>query len=217
MLLALDTSSPTVSVALHSGADDGAAAVLAQATSAQSMKHGEQVAPLIEQVLQQVGATPGDVAAIVVGAGPGPFTGLRVGLVTARTLGHVLDVPVHGVCSLDALALEAVELGLVDGDFAVATDARRKEIYLARYDAAGARTGEPVVERPAALAEQLGHLPVLGEGTRLYPDVLPGSVDDDRAPLRPAAAWLARGVVEQRVVVLEPEPLYLRRPDAEGR
>jgi tRNA threonylcarbamoyladenosine biosynthesis protein TsaB len=202
VLLAFDTASSTVTVALHDGTD-----VVAAATSDQGMKHGEQLAPLIEQVLAEAGAKPADLTGIAVGVGPGPFTGLRVGLVTARTMAHVLDVPVHGVCSLDALALEAVETGAVAGGFVVASDARRKEVYLASYDARGARLDEPVVDRPAVLATTG---PVVGEGARLYPDAFP----DARGPERPDAAWLARGVVAGRFTVLGSEPLYLRRPDA---
>lgn len=203
MLLAFDTASPTVTVALHDGSD-----VVASATATSAMRHGEQLAPLVAQVLEQAGAKPADLTAIAVGVGPGPFTGLRVGLVTARTMGHVLQVPVHGVCSLDALAVEAVETGTVDGDFVVATDARRKEVYLASYDREGRRHHDPVVDRPAVLATDR---PVVGEGAALYPDAFPAG----RAPLRPDAAWLARAVASRRVDVLEPEPMYLRRPDAE--
>ena len=203
MLLAFDTASPTVTVALHDGRD-----VVAEATATSSMRHGEQLAPLIEQVLAEAGTTPAALSAIAVGVGPGPFTGLRVGLVTARTMAHVLDVPVRGVCSLDPIALEAVESGAVEGDFLVATDARRKEVYLASYDAGGVRRGEPVVDRPSALASDR---PVVGEGAALYPEAFPAG----RPPLRPSAAWLARGVAGDRFAVLAPEPLYLRRPDAE--
>lgn len=203
MLLAFDTASPSVTVALHDGTE-----VVAAATAEIGMRHGEQLAPLIEQVLASAGITPAGVTGIAVGVGPGPFTGLRVGLVTARTLAHVLDVPVHGVCSLDALAAEAVATGVVDGDFLVATDARRKEVYLASYDGNGRRQSAPVVERPAVLASDL---PVVGEGAALYPDAFPNA----RTPLRPDAAWLARAVIAQQVEVSGPEPLYLRRPDAE--
>ncbi|MCR1784266.1 tRNA (adenosine(37)-N6)-threonylcarbamoyltransferase complex dimerization subunit type 1 TsaB [Nocardioides carbamazepini] len=205
MLLAFDTASPTVTVALHDGTG-----VVAAATSEEGMRHGEQLAPLIERVLAEAGVRPADLTAVAVGVGPGPFTGLRVGLVTARTLAHVLEVPVHGVCSLDALALQAVADGAVTGDFVVATDARRKEVYLASYDAGGTRLDEPVVDKPAVLATSG---PVVGEGARLYPEAFP----DARGPERPDAAWLARGVAEGRVAVLPPEPLYLRRPDAVAR
>lgn len=204
MLLAFDTASPQVSVAVL----DDVGAVVAELVSAETMRHGEQLAPLIEQALADAGVTRRDITAVAVGAGPGPFTGLRVGLVTARTLGFVLDVPVYGVCSLDALALEAVDTGTVTEPFVVATDARRKEVYLAAYDADGARTSGPAVDRPAAVATDA---PVVGEGAVLYPDSFPHAV----LPVRPSAGWLGRAVVQERAELLDPEPLYLRRPDAE--
>lgn len=203
MLLAFDTASPTVTVALHDGSD-----VVAEEAAASGMRHGEQLAPLIDRVLGAAAIAPADLTGIAVGVGPGPFTGLRVGLVTARTMAHVLQVPVHGVCSLDVLAVEAVDRGIVDGEFAVATDARRKEVYFASYDGAGRRLSGPVVDRPAALATGL---PVVGEGASLYPDAFPHA----REPLRPGAGWLARAVIAGTVQTGEPEPLYLRRPDAE--
>jgi tRNA threonylcarbamoyl adenosine modification protein YeaZ len=203
VLLAFDTATPFVSVALHDGED-----VVAELRSERSMKHGEQLAPLIAQALEQGGITRQDLTAVAVGVGPGPFTGLRVGLVTARTLGYVLAVPVHGVCSLDVLAVEAVETGAVPaGEFLVATDARRKEVYAARYDERGARLTGPVVDRPAALATDE---PVVGEGGALYPEAFPHRT----GPAAPSAGWLARVVAEERAELLDPEPLYLRRPDA---
>src|SRR5690348_14104072 len=116
------------------------------------MKHGEQLAPLIEAVLADAEVVRQDLTAIAVGTGPGPFTGLRVGLVTARTLGHVLDIPVYGVCTLDVLAVEAADTGAVSGDFVVATDARRKEVYLASYDERAVRLHGPEVAKPVDVA-----------------------------------------------------------------
>ena len=107
------------------------------------MKHGEHLAPLIEALLTDNGLVRQDLTAIAVGVGPGPFTGLRVGLVTARTLGYVLEIPVYGVCTLDVIAIEAIDTGAVTGDFLVATDARRKEVYLAAYDDHGRRLDGP--------------------------------------------------------------------------
>lgn len=202
MLLAFDTATPFVTVALHDGED-----VVAEVASEQRMKHGEQLAPQIEQAMREAGVVRQDLTAIAVGVGPGPFTGLRVGLVTARTLAFVLEIPVYGVCSLDVLAFEAVQTGQVDRDFVVATDARRKEVYLASYDEDGVRLGGPDVDRPANLATDW---PAVGEGAELYPEHFP----DRRAPGRPGAGWLARAVTEERVVLTDPEPLYLRRPDA---
>ncbi|WP_322937009.1 tRNA (adenosine(37)-N6)-threonylcarbamoyltransferase complex dimerization subunit type 1 TsaB [Nocardioides bizhenqiangii] len=206
MLLAFDTSSPTVTVAVHDGAD-----VVAQLVSAETMRHGEQLTPLVDRALGEVGITARDLTAIGVGVGPGPFTGLRVGLVSARTMAYALQIPVYGVCSLDVLAVEAVDTGAVSGSFVVATDARRREVYLATYDEAGHRVAGPDVQRPAEIAASVGGLPVVGEGAALYPDTFP----DGRPPLRPSAGWLARCVVEERVELRDPEPLYLRRPDAE--
>ena len=205
MLLAFDTATPQVTVALHDGT-----AVVAERASAQTMKHGEQLAPLIAAVLDDAGATRRDLTAVGVGCGPGPFTGLRVGLVTARTLAHVLDIPAHGACTLDVLAAQAVADGAVDGEFLVATDARRKEVYLARYDAAGARVSGPEVVKPAEAASDL---PVVGEGAHLYADSFPHAA----GPVRPSAGWLARVLSGRTVEVLGPEPLYLRRPDAVAR
>jgi tRNA threonylcarbamoyladenosine biosynthesis protein TsaB len=203
VLLAFDTATPFVSVALHDGED-----VVVELRSDRSMKHGEQLAPLIAQALEQGGIARQDLTAVAVGVGPGPFTGLRVGLVTARTLGYVLEIPVHGVCSLDVLAVEAVETGAVPaGEFLVATDARRKEVYVARYDAGGARLTGPLVDRPAALATDE---PVVGEGGALYPEAFPHRT----GPAAPSAGWLARVLAEERAELLDPEPLYLRRPDA---
>ena len=204
MLLAFDTATPHVTVALHDGRD-----VLVERESALPMKHGEQLAPLVDEVLRVAGIGRADLTGIAVGVGPGPFTGLRVGLVTARTLGYVLDLPVHGVCTLDVLAAEAAEAaaGGLDEPFVVATDARRKEVYVASYTPDGRPEGDPLVARPAAVATQR---PGGGAGGVLYPDAFPGA----RGPVRPSAGWLARCIAERRVEPLPPEPLYLRRPDA---
>ena len=203
MLLTFDTATPRVAVALHDGSD-----VVAELEAERAMKHGEQLAPLVDAVMRQVGVVRQDLTAIGVGVGPGPFTGLRVGLVTARTLAFVLEIPVYGVCTLDVLAVEAVDTGAVDRDFVVATDARRKEVYLASYDADGVRLDGPVVDKPAALATDA---PVVGEGALLYPEAFPLAV----GPQRPSAGWLARLVAEERAELVDPEPMYLRRPDAE--
>jgi tRNA threonylcarbamoyladenosine biosynthesis protein TsaB len=203
VLLAFDTATPFVTVALHDGAD-----VVAERRSGERMRHGELLAPLIEEVMADAGVVRQDLTAVAVGVGPGPFTGLRVGLVTARTLAFVLDLPVYGVCSLDVIAVEAA-LGPMPmgGDFVVATDARRKEVYLAAYDDQGRRLDGPEVVRPAEAATDL---PVAGQGAELYPDAFP----DRRAPALPSAAWLAGAVVEELAELRDPEPLYLRRPDA---
>jgi tRNA threonylcarbamoyl adenosine modification protein YeaZ len=204
VLLAFDTATSAVTVALHDGRG-----VVAESTVVDPLRHGELLMPGVQRVLAEADVAPRDLTRIAVGVGPGPFTGLRVGIVTARTMAAVLRVPVVGVCTLDVLA-GAVR---VDGPFAVATDARRKEVYWAVYDAvagrvAGAgRVGAPVVAKPATLATDG---PVAGRGALLYPDAFPLAV----LPEYPSAADLARSVNDGAVEMLPPDPLYLRRPDA---
>ena len=199
MLLAFDTATPHVTVALHDGDR-----VLAELESTEAMRHGEMLAPGIQQVLREAGAGAADLTAIAVGTGPGPFTGLRVGLVTARTLALTRAVPVHGVCSLDVLAAAAIDAG--QRDFTVATDARRREVYLATY-ADGRRTWGPVVARPQDVATETI---VVGRGGLLYPEAFPNAT----APEHPSAAALCDVVLRRRFEITDPDPLYLRRPDA---
>ena len=199
MLLAFDTATPHVTVALHDGDS-----IVASFDSAETMRHGEMLAPGIRQVLADANATAADLTGIAVGVGPGPFTGLRVGLVTARTLAFVRGIEVHGVCTLDILAAEAADAGL--DEFVVATDARRKEVYLASY-AGGRRMSGPEVLKPVD-AKTDG--PVVGRGGLLYPDAFPNPV----GPEHPSASVLCDVVVNRRFEIVEPNPLYLRRPDA---
>ncbi|MGW7195371.1 tRNA (adenosine(37)-N6)-threonylcarbamoyltransferase complex dimerization subunit type 1 TsaB [Streptomyces chryseus] len=205
LLLAVDTATPAVTVALHDGDS-----VVAEAGQVDARRHGELLLPTVDRVLAGAGLKLDAVTGVVVGVGPGPYTGLRVGLATAETFGLVLGVPVHGLCTLDGLAYAA---GLT-GPFAVATDARRKEVYWARYDDARTRVSEPAVDRPADIAEQLAGLPVVGSGALLYPEAF----GDARGPEHQSAGALASLAAERLAAgepFLPPLPLYLRRPDAQ--
>ncbi|MGW8949882.1 tRNA (adenosine(37)-N6)-threonylcarbamoyltransferase complex dimerization subunit type 1 TsaB [Streptomyces sp. NPDC055709] len=205
LLLAVDTATPAVTVALHDGDS-----VVAESTQVDARRHGELLLPAVDRVLASAGLKLDAVTGLVVGVGPGPYTGLRVGLVTAATFGSVLGVPVHGLCTLDGLAYAS---GL-EGPFVVATDARRKEVYWARYDGFRTRAGEPAVDRPAEIAEQVAGLPAVGAGALLYPEVFP----DARGPEHQSAAALASLAARKLAAgeeMLPPRPLYLRRPDAQ--
>ncbi|MEU2821013.1 MULTISPECIES: tRNA (adenosine(37)-N6)-threonylcarbamoyltransferase complex dimerization subunit type 1 TsaB [unclassified Streptomyces] len=205
----MDTATPAVTVALHDGTS-----VVASSGQVDARRHGELLLPAVDRVLAEAGVKLDAVTGVVVGVGPGPYTGLRVGLVTAATFGSALAVPVHGICTLDGLAYAAGQDGGVDGPFAVATDARRKEVYWARYEDARTRTGEPAVDRPADIARALAGLPVVGAGAALYPEAFP----DARGPEHVAAGALAALAAERLAAgqeLLEPQPLYLRRPDAQ--
>lgn len=200
LLLGFDTATPAVTVALHDGAR-----VLAEVTS-RDARQAERLAPSIAEVLAAAGADRRDLSAIAVGVGPGPFTGLRVGVVTARVLGAALGIPVYGVCTLDIIASDVTLADSVP--FLVVTDARRREVYWAGYDGAGRRHDGPFVGPPASVPD--GGRMAAGEGPVLYPRIFLKRI----GPVFPAASALCRVVAASAVALLEPEPLYLRRPDA---
>lgn len=213
LLLAIDTATSAITVALHDGDR-----VLAETSTLDARRHGEYLAPGIVQVLADAGRIAGEVSAVVVGTGPGPFTGLRIGLVTARTFAFACGVPVFGVCSLDALAHQAwlEDAAGLGQSCVVATDARRKEVYWARYDVTVAgvvRSGEPMVARAEAIADEVRGLPVIGRGAVLYADWFGRQV----GPLDVSAGALA-GLAARRLAAGEAlpaaDPMYLRRPDA---
>jgi tRNA threonylcarbamoyl adenosine modification protein YeaZ len=172
--------------------------------------HVEQLMPEIDALLDDWRLALSDVTRIGVGVGPGPFTGLRVGIATAQTLGLALRVPVRGVCSLDVLAWQCVRAGAAAGEFVAVIDARRKELYWARFDASGRRLGAPQVCAPADVPA----LPAVGPGTLVYPDIFAGrilAVDGGLAAIDAGA--LALGLDDLPDAGLE--PLYLRKPDAD--
>jgi tRNA threonylcarbamoyladenosine biosynthesis protein TsaB len=212
LVLGFDTATAAVSVALQDGDR-----VAGQACAVDARRHAELLMPMIAKVMADAGVARGDLDAIAVGVGPGPYTGLRVGVVTARVLGSVFGIPVHGVCSLDVIAASASASACATApagagrEFLVATDARRKEVYWARYDAAGRRVDGPAVG-PASSIPGAAELPVAGTGGQLYPEAFGEQI----GPAYPDAGVLC-GLVASAggpVPLLAAEPLYLRRPDA---
>ncbi|MDO5627211.1 MAG: tRNA (adenosine(37)-N6)-threonylcarbamoyltransferase complex dimerization subunit type 1 TsaB [Mobilicoccus sp.] len=214
LMLALDTSTSAVSVAL---ADESGTVATSHIVDARA--HGELLAPGMRDVLAAAARAPREVTDVIVGVGPGPFTGLRVGLASGLTFGHVVGAQVRGVCSLDALAHRAWLHGVRERVL-VATDARRKEVYWATYhldDGGITAEDEPAVARATDLPESARALPALGRGAVLYSDVLArldlgrhDSLDVHAADL----ADLARHRLAAGADLLDPTPLYLRRPDA---
>jgi tRNA threonylcarbamoyl adenosine modification protein YeaZ len=179
--------------------------LLAQRRTVDARAHGELLAPAVRAVLEEAAATPSDLTAIVAGLGPGPFTGLRVGLMTAAAMGHALSAPTYGVCSLDGIG------ALTKGNVLVATDARRKEVYWAVYKD-GVRLTEPAVSKPADVVTD-GLDGAVGGGALLYAEVLGLPVQDgypDPLTLAELAADRIRAGAPGEVL----NPLYLRRPDA---
>jgi tRNA threonylcarbamoyl adenosine modification protein YeaZ len=211
LLLAFDTATPRISVALHDGTR-----VLAEMSAEDARRHGELLTPFIARILSDAAQPADAITGIVTGVGPGPYTGLRVGVVTARVLAEALQVPAHGVCTLDVIAHEAavVRRSIPPGiPFVVATDARRKEVYWARYGPEGERLSGPAVSRPADVPAQHAVEPAVGQGAWLYPESF-GKVAEPEFPSASVLAALAAERLEAGMALLPAEPLYLRRPDA---
>jgi tRNA threonylcarbamoyl adenosine modification protein YeaZ len=205
----MDTSTPTVSVAV---VDDDR--VLARRDLVANNAHGEVLAVLIAAVLADTRKVAEDLSAIGVGLGPGPFTGLRVGIVTAAAMSDALGIPAYGECSLDVVGPDDAADGHA---FAVVTDARRRQVYWAVYSEVGERVEGPDIAAPSEVADRLRGrvIDVVGPGTAQYADTFTGfDVADSRWP---DAARLASAAVEHvaaRKAVTPLLPMYLRRPDA---
>ncbi|ACV08293.1 tRNA (adenosine(37)-N6)-threonylcarbamoyltransferase complex dimerization subunit type 1 TsaB [Jonesia denitrificans] len=216
-ILSIDTSA-AVSASLVSPQGEE----LASDTVAQERRHAEELMPLIVRLLDTARLTPEDLTAVVAGRGPAPFTGLRVGLVTAHTFAFARDVPLYGVCSLDAIAADTAQtLGLTAGQrIAALSDARRKEVYWATYTVTPQGTITPLdapsVAYPADLAAsgQLNESVVVGAGAHLYREQLGIDTIAD-APTRPSTTTLARLALARLNEDQPATPLYLRRPDAQ--
>ncbi|GAA4362194.1 tRNA (adenosine(37)-N6)-threonylcarbamoyltransferase complex dimerization subunit type 1 TsaB [Paeniglutamicibacter cryotolerans] len=214
LILAIDTSAIASAAILRAGAD-GTTTTLAAFASEETNNHSEVLAPAVAGLLEEAGLTGGQLDRIIVGVGPGPFTGLRVGLVTARTLGFAWGVPVQGMMSLDAIAGQVLESGR-ETPFTVAIDARRKEVYWAAYDGAGNLLSGPEV----TTAEQVPSGEVFGAGAGIYAQRLAaaGAVADPQfLAHHPTADALGRRAVQVLAAggaLLPTTPLYLRESDA---
>jgi tRNA threonylcarbamoyl adenosine modification protein YeaZ len=193
-VLAIDTSVGVSVAILRSNGE---------VTQSQAIDHGMQgelTAELISKVVTDSGLKIEEISDVVVGVGPGPFTGLRVGLVTASVFAHARSIPIHGICSLDAIAFDYAK------PCVVVTDARRKELYWARYE--GIRIGEPQVSKPEVIASQFPDADFVGPGASLYPDYISGNVTELKA------GSLAKLFGSGSAQLVDVTPMYLRKPDA---
>jgi tRNA threonylcarbamoyl adenosine modification protein YeaZ len=199
LVLALDTATPTLVVGVARWAEGQDVEVLAERAVPSGNRHAELLTPAVQGVLADAGLAMSALDAIVTGLGPGPYTGLRVGVVSAAALGDALGLPVAGVCTHDAIG---------SGARTVVTDARRKEVYWAAYAADGSRSEGPDVVRPEEL-HRSG--PFVGDpafAERLGAAVTPAEVTT-AGLVRAAAPQLTDPASAAPLV-----PLYLRRPDA---
>ena len=193
-VLAIDTSVGVSVAILRSNGE------LTQSQAVDHGMQGELTAELISQVVADSGLEISEITDVVVGVGPGPFTGLRVGLVTAAVFAHARNIPIHGICSLDAIAFDYAK------PCVVVTDARRKELYWARYE--DKRIGEPQVSKPEDLLAQFPDSEFVGPGAQLYPDFISGKVSELKA------GSLAKLFVSGKAQLVDVSPMYLRKPDA---
>ncbi|WP_063037177.1 tRNA (adenosine(37)-N6)-threonylcarbamoyltransferase complex dimerization subunit type 1 TsaB [Nocardia grenadensis] len=223
LALAVDTATPAVTAGLveleqaAAGANtsDAAPRTLAARVLVDARAHAEALTPQILECLAEAGVSRAEIGAVVTGIGPGPFTGLRVGMATAAAFGDALGIPVHGVCSLDAVAVEcAPELG-PDDELLVVTDARRREVYAARYrDRGRIRVAGPEVCEPGDLPVA-GATKIAGSAAHTALFALPALSVQTPSPaalVQVAAGALWSGVTPEPLI-----PLYLRRPDAVER
>jgi tRNA threonylcarbamoyl adenosine modification protein YeaZ len=199
-ILTIDTATPAVTAGVVRRRHDDAVDVLAERVTVDARAHAEQLTPNVLAALTDAGLTVDDLDSVVVGCGPGPFTGLRVGMATAAAYAHALDIPVRGVCSLDAIGIDTA------GDVLVVTDARRREVYWARYHD-GMRVDGPAVDAAAAVPVDAGAVAGSPDHAKLF--------DLPRQPaVYPTASGLVRAVADWSADPAPLIPLYLRRPDA---
>jgi tRNA threonylcarbamoyl adenosine modification protein YeaZ len=199
VILAIDTATPAVIAGIVRSDGDGIE-VLAERVTVDARAHAERLTPNVVAALADAGLSVEDLNAVVVGCGPGPFTGLRVGMATAAAYGHALGIPVHGVCSLDAIGIDTA------GEVLVLTDARRREVYWARYDD-GSRVDGPAVNAPVDVPAGARAVAGSPEHVALF--------DLPRQPaIYPTASGLVRSVADWTAQPAPLIPLYLRRPDA---
>ena len=200
VILAIDTATPAVTAGIVKL--DGVE-VLGERVTVDARAHAERLTPNVLAALADAGRSINDLGAVVVGCGPGPFTGLRVGMATAAAYGHALGIPVHGVCSLDAIGIETAG---TPGEVLVVTDARRREVYWARYRD-GVRIDGPAVDAPADVPADADAVAGSPEHAALFDLPLLDAT-------YPTSAGLVAAVPDWD---REPDPLvpmYLRRPDA---
>lgn len=228
-MLCIDTSEATTVAIVKDGR------TLGGASNDSARHHAENITPLVLQMIDEAGlgarVADAGLSAVVVGTGPAPFTGLRAGLISARVTAEVAGVPVYGVCSLDMIARQALDVLPPDAEVIAVSDARRKEIYWARYRANGPddvqRLSEPDVGYAADMLAGLGQcanvvlvssgdLPAHSREALALMPTGPALTLNPAVAARIVTARLAREASGESVE-LGTDPLYLRRPEIHGQ
>ncbi|MET9199347.1 tRNA (adenosine(37)-N6)-threonylcarbamoyltransferase complex dimerization subunit type 1 TsaB [Gordonia sp. NPDC003585] len=213
-VLAIDTATDSVVTGVAVLRPGGTVDVLAEHAVADHRRHAELLTTLMSDSLDESGVTRDQIGAVVVGCGPGPFTGLRVGMATGSAFADALGIPAYGVCSMDAVA---VQRDPHQSSVVVVTDARRRELYWARY-LDGLRVQGPEVMAPSAVLEALDGIDVdVAFGSPAHAELIGLPVGSVRVP---SVAGLVQTAADAIWSSTPPEPLvplYLRRPDAVER
>jgi tRNA threonylcarbamoyladenosine biosynthesis protein TsaB len=222
IILGIDTATPQVGCAI--GGHEG---VIASFSSAKGKRHAETLVPAIDFICRQAHVELDEIGAIAVDIGPGLFTGLRVGVATAKAMASALRVPVVGVSSLDLLAFP---LRWTNRRIVSAVDARRGEVFYASYRQVPGgvqRLSEPMVGTPEQLCNEIqatgDECLAVGDGARRYADELIDLIKVEIAdaglayPSPQSLVQLAhaRALREEFVKPWEVQPIYLRKADAE--
>jgi tRNA threonylcarbamoyladenosine biosynthesis protein TsaB len=211
MILALETSSSLCAVCLY---DEDAGKVVAEVSNDIGRGHAERLMDDIERALKCAGLTYKDVTALACGVGPGSFTGIRVGVAAARGFGLALKVPVHGVTSLQAIALQAREIA--DSYILAAIDAGREDVYLQKFDTNAMPVDSAKAVHVSELSTAITASPILicGSGAARFSSLAPSlDVSIYGLAMVATAAAVAKSAANTAMSV-SPKPLYLRAPDA---
>lgn len=196
MILVLDTATRTPVVAI--AAEDGT--VMAERAWQSRYRHGEELLGRLDEALAESGISRRDLTGVVVGIGPGSFTGLRIGMATAKTIAYVLGIPVVGVSSTRALALAAATADESAAEIAISLPAGAADRYIHRFritDGLPAQIDEPQLVATPPTSDELDGEAVAGLAAalaQLGAAALDAGETDDPATLVPAYVALPRGL-----------------------
>ena len=210
LLLSIDTAGVMrTTCALVRGVDDWIGVTV-------PLSPAEALAPAIEDLLHKFDCTSGDITNVVCGIGPGPFTGLRIGLAHAHATAQVLGITPSGVSSLAAIAAR-VPVAIRPERYLVAADARRKEVYCAVFDTSASMIGSPQVITPAAAAAEHAGLLVIGDGAKVHADIFTAAgctiaEEESLLSYEQALVLAAHDALMRDATPALPE--YMREPDA---